>query len=86
MNARAMAHTVHCTEGHIVIDVCLRAVALQIQRRFPNREAKLLVACSNGTKYSLDALEALDEAGYHNIVGLKGGYQAWFRCAEILLC
>eukprot|EP00878_Enallax_costatus_P000376 GHUV01000461.1.p1 GENE.GHUV01000461.1~~GHUV01000461.1.p1 ORF type:complete len:237 (+),score=62.36 GHUV01000461.1:352-1062(+) len=51
----------------------------QVQRKFPNKEAKLLVACSNGTKYSLDVLEELDEAGYVNLVGLKGGYQAWFR-------
>jgi rhodanese-related sulfurtransferase len=51
----------------------------QIQRRFPNKDAKLLVACSNGTQYSIDALEALDEAGYTNIVGLRGGYTSWFR-------
>jgi hypothetical protein len=28
----------------------------------------------------MEALEALDEAGYENIVALKGGYYAWFRC------
>eukprot|EP00879_Flechtneria_rotunda_P002041 GHRR01002220.1.p1 GENE.GHRR01002220.1~~GHRR01002220.1.p1 ORF type:complete len:226 (+),score=54.31 GHRR01002220.1:706-1383(+) len=51
----------------------------QVEARFPDKNAKLLIACSNGTQYSIDALEALDEAGYVNIVGLKGGYQAWFR-------
>lgn len=51
----------------------------QVQRKFPNRDAKLLVACSNGRQYSIDALEQLDEAGYTNIVGLRGGYTAWFR-------
>lgn len=51
----------------------------QVQKRFPNKESKLLIACSNGTKYSLDVLETLDEAGYVNLAGLKGGYQAWFR-------
>ncbi|GAB4816661.1 hypothetical protein N2152v2_003707 [Parachlorella kessleri] len=51
-----------------------------VEKRFPNKDAaKLLVACSNGTAYSIDALEMLDEAGYVNIVGLKGGYNAWFR-------
>jgi len=51
----------------------------QVQKRFPSKEAKLLVACSNGRQYSIDALEALDEAGYTNLVGLRGGYTAWFR-------
>lgn len=50
----------------------------QVEKRFPNKDTKLLVGCSNGTQYSFDALEALDEAGYENIVGLKGGYYAWF--------
>ena len=31
-----------------------------------------MVGCSNGTTYSIDALELLDEAGYSNLVGLKG--------------
>ena len=62
---------------------CVRP--LQVQRRFPDKGAKLLVACSNGRQYSIDALEALDEAGYTNIVGLRGGYTAWFRCAALLL-
>lgn len=30
----------------------------------------------------MDALMALDEAGYVNIVGLKGGYYAWNRQAN----
>lgn len=51
----------------------------QVQRKFPNKDAKLLVACANGSQYSIDALEALDEAGYTNLVGLRGGYTAWFR-------
>lgn len=52
----------------------------QVEKRFPNKEeAKLLISCSNGRQYSIDALEALDEAGYVNLVGLRGGYTAWFR-------
>eukprot|EP00775_Hariotina_reticulata_P003527 gene3527-3796_t len=51
----------------------------QIERKFPDKQkAKLLVACSDGRQYSIDALEALDEAGYVNLVGLKGGYRSWF--------
>lgn len=49
-----------------------------VKKRFPKKDTKLLVGCSNGTKYSLDALEALDKAGYDHIVGLKGGFYAWF--------
>jgi rhodanese-related sulfurtransferase len=54
--------------------------AFQVEKRFPNKSAaKLLVACADGRQYSIDALEALDEAGYTNIVGLRGGYYAWFK-------
>jgi hypothetical protein len=105
-------------------------IILQVEKRFPDKSVKLLVGCSNGTQYSLEALEALDEvhtsplfttmlpdgpaqshptpygilwaavhclecvagfyviiihlwcdpqqAGYENIVGLKGGFYSWF--------
>lgn len=43
-----------------------------MEKKIPNKETPIVVGCSNGTTYSLDALEALDEAGYYNIVGLKG--------------
>lgn len=52
---------------------------LQVEKRFPNKDTPIVIGCSTGTKYSLDALEALDEAGYTNLAGLKGGYYAWFR-------
>ena len=47
------------------------AFADMVKKRFPDPETKLLVACSDGRKYSMDALTALDEAGYVNIAGLK---------------
>ncbi len=50
-----------------------------VEKRYPDKQTKLLIACSDGRKYSMDALGALDEAGYENIAGLKGGYYAWFR-------
>lgn len=50
-----------------------------MEKRFPNKSAKLLVGCSNGRAYSVDALEALDEAGYENLAWLKGGYNAWYN-------
>ena len=42
-----------------------------VKKKFPNLETKLMVSCSDGRAYSMDALMALDEAGYTNIVGLK---------------
>lgn len=51
----------------------------QVKKKIPNTETPLLVGCSDGTAYSLDALEALDEAGYTTLVGLKGGFYAWYR-------
>lgn len=50
----------------------------KVEKRFPDKSVKLLIGCSNGTQYSIEALEALDEAGYENIVGLKGGFYSWF--------
>lgn len=49
-----------------------------VKRRYPKTDHPLLIGCSDGKAYSIDALEALDDAGYTNIVGLKGGYYAWF--------
>merc|ERR1712232_314673 len=48
-----------------------------VQDIFPNKDAKILVACSDSRSRAMMALEALDEAGYTNIVGIKGGYLAW---------
>ncbi len=39
----------------------------------------MVIMCSDGKTYSMDALVALDEEGYTNIVGLKGGYYNWFK-------
>jgi rhodanese-related sulfurtransferase len=50
-----------------------------VKKRFPNTEAPLLIACSDGRTYSIDALEALDEAGYTRLVGLRGGYYNFFK-------
>ena len=51
----------------------------QVQKRFPKLDTPLVIGCSDGTTYAIDALVALDEAGYTNLVGLKGGFYAWFR-------
>jgi rhodanese-related sulfurtransferase len=51
----------------------------QVRKRIPDFETPIIVADSDGRTYALDALEALDEAGYVNMVGLKGGFYAWYR-------
>lgn len=50
-----------------------------MEAKFPNKDKKLLVGCSDGRSYCIDALEALDEAGYSNLAALRGGYYAWFK-------
>uniref|UniRef100_Q5MCQ9 Gonidia-specific protein n=1 Tax=Volvox carteri f. nagariensis TaxID=3068 RepID=Q5MCQ9_VOLCA len=50
-----------------------------VEKRFPKKDVKLMVGCSNGKAYSIDALEALEEAGYTNLTFVRGGYNAWFR-------
>ncbi|KAG1653867.1 hypothetical protein FOA52_007234 [Chlamydomonas sp. UWO 241] len=51
----------------------------QFKRKFPDTEAKIMIGCSDGATYSMDALMALDEAGYCNLVGMKGGYYRWYK-------
>lgn len=51
---------------------CAPPPSPQVEKRFPNKNAPLLIGCSDGTTYSIDALEILDEAGYSTLVGLKG--------------
>lgn len=50
-----------------------------VEKRIPDKSTPILVCCSNGTAYSMDALGALDDAGYETLVGLKGGFYAWYR-------
>ena len=50
-----------------------------VKKKIPNLDTPILVACSDGTTYSLDALGELDEAGYTQLVGLRGGFYAWYR-------
>lgn len=40
-----------------------------VEKKFPNKESKILIGCSDGRAYSMDALMQLDEAGYTNLAG-----------------
>lgn len=50
-----------------------------MKAKYPDLSTPFLVGCATGKKYSINALMALDEAGYENLAGLKGGYNAWIR-------
>tara|TARA_B110000977_G_scaffold178125_1_gene235349 strand:- start:11394 stop:11804 length:411 start_codon:yes stop_codon:yes gene_type:complete len=51
----------------------------KIGKIFPDKNAKIIIACSDGRNRAIQALEALDDAGYANIVGLRGGFNMWSR-------
>lgn len=48
----------------------------KIAAEFPE---KLMIVCSDGRQRAIHALETLDELGYVNIVGIKGGANLWNR-------
>lgn len=50
-----------------------------IKRKFPKTDHPIMIGCSDGKTYSIDALMALDDAGYTNLVGVQGGYYNWYR-------
>lgn len=54
----------------------------QVEKKFPDKESKLLIGCADGKRYAMDALMALDEAGYTNIVGLRGGFFGWYKAFD----
>lgn len=43
------------------------------------------MACRNGSDYSIDVLEALEDEGYTHIVGLQGGMNALNRIFDLKL-
>lgn len=38
----------------------------------PSKDTPLLVGCSDGQAYSIEALTMLEDAGYTRLVGLRG--------------
>ena len=46
--------------------------SVQVKKRFPNSDTPLLIGDADGRTHAVAALEALDSAGYINLVGLKG--------------
>lgn len=50
----------------------------QVKALFPNpEEDKIVVMCSDGRQRSIQVLMMLDDEGYVNLAGLKGGFNMW---------
>lgn len=56
-----------------------------LKKAIPSTEAKIMVCDMDGRTHAVDCLEVLFENGYENIVGLKGGFKAWFRTFDYKL-
>jgi len=51
-----------------------------VRAQFPDpASAKIMVCCSDGRQRAVAALDALDEAGYANLVLLRGGFNLYNR-------
>lgn len=51
----------------------------EVEKKFPKKEETfLLIGCSDGRNRAIQALQILDEAGYTNIVGIKGGFNKYY--------
>ena len=48
-----------------------------VKKAFPDTDQAIVVICADGRKNTIPALVTLEEMGYTNIVGLKGGYRRW---------
>jgi rhodanese-related sulfurtransferase len=53
--------------------------------KFPVKDKKLLIACSNGKDCSIGALMALEAVGYTSLTGLKGGFLAFTKTYDTTL-
>ena len=51
----------------------------QVKTKGLTADSKIIVCCSDGRQRAIMALMALDDAGFTNIVGMKGGVNMWTR-------
>lgn len=63
-------------EGHIngALNIPLPEVKRNIEKYVPNKEKKILVCCSSGTR-SKKAIETMENLGYKELYNLKGGLE-----------
>jgi len=53
----------------------------KITKKFPDREANIVIYCKNGGRASL-AAQSLERIKYVNIRSVEGGWEAWAKMAE----
>ena len=58
------------------------AFVAEIQRRFPDRQSKLILGCRSGVR-SKSAASWLVELGYSSILDLEGGWLLWSSNPEL---
>eukprot|EP01023_Acetabularia_acetabulum_P041755 TRINITY_DN4089_c0_g1_i1.p2 TRINITY_DN4089_c0_g1~~TRINITY_DN4089_c0_g1_i1.p2 ORF type:complete len:223 (-),score=48.69 TRINITY_DN4089_c0_g1_i1:403-1071(-) len=51
----------------------------EVNKKIPNKETPIIVCDTNGKKYALEVLGLLEDDDYTNLVGLRGGFFAWYR-------
>jgi rhodanese-related sulfurtransferase len=65
-------------EGHIpdAIHLSRGTIELDIEEKFPDREAMIICHCGGGGRSAL-AAESLQKMGYKNVRSMAGGFKAW---------
>ena len=64
--------------GHIpgAIHLCKGIIERDIEEKFPNREAEILLYCGGGYRSALVA-DNLQKMGYQHVVSVDGGWRGW---------
>jgi rhodanese-related sulfurtransferase len=65
-------------EEHIpdAIHLSRGTIELDIEEKFPDREAMIICHCGGGGRSAL-AAESLQKMGYKNVRSMAGGFKAW---------
>jgi rhodanese-related sulfurtransferase len=65
-------------EEHIpeAIHLSRGTIELDIEEKFPDREAMIICHCGGGGRSAL-AAESLQKMGYKNVCSMAGGFKAW---------
>merc|ERR1711879_892505 len=67
-------------DGKMEIDTTINENWMEeLKKAIPDKSAKIIVGDIDGRTHAMDCLMALDEEGYENMVGLKGGFKMWFK-------
>eukprot|EP00192_Tetraselmis_astigmatica_P018596 CAMPEP_0117672610 /NCGR_PEP_ID=MMETSP0804-20121206/13998_1 /TAXON_ID=1074897 /ORGANISM="Tetraselmis astigmatica, Strain CCMP880" /LENGTH=251 /DNA_ID=CAMNT_0005481227 /DNA_START=252 /DNA_END=1004 /DNA_ORIENTATION=- len=67
-------------DGKMVIDSTYNEGWLdEVFAKLPDKSTPILVGDMDSGENAIDCLNYLYENGYENVVGIKGGFKAWFR-------